>query len=193
MAPIGVSREKWNEVSVPEIDNEIDEDTLPTRGRRAAPKSRFAKISATVLDPIAPLVARVAAWLSAHRLGALLTAAVLVALTAIGSGAALMRTVTESAFGEDATTSTREGRPTPDSTGAEGINPFGPILPTSTPAEPFRIPEPTDESAQEPAPAPAPAPEPTVQPEPTETPEPSDEHPGKGNGKGKGGGPDKPE
>ena len=174
-------------------DNEIDEDTLPTRGRRAAPKSRFATVSAAMLDPIAPLVARVAAWLSAHRLGALLTAAVLVALTAIGSGAALMRTVTETAFGEDAPPSTRDGRPTPDSTGAEGVSPFGPILPTSTPAEPFRIPEPTDAPAEEPAPEPAPEPEPTVQPEPSETPEPSDDHPGKGNGKGNPGGPNKPE
>ncbi|MCD2443364.1 hypothetical protein LQ757_13865 [Agromyces sp. SYSU K20354] len=180
---------------MPEIDddNEIEVDTLPTRGRRAAPKSRFATVFASLIDPIAPLVARVAEWLSVHRLGALLTVAVLVAITAIGSGAAFIRTVTETAFGEDASTSTRDGRPTPDSTDSEGLGPFGPILPTSTPAPPFRLPESTDAPSDEPAPAPPPEPEPTVQPEASETPVPSDDHPGKGNGKGKPGGPNKPE
>ncbi|GAA1769536.1 hypothetical protein [Agromyces humatus] len=183
---------------MPEIDdNEIEVDTLPTRGRRAAPKSRFARVRAALLDPAAPVAARVAAWLSVHRLGVLLTVAVLVAITAIGSGAAFIRTVTETTFGEDASTSTRDGRPTPETTDAEGIGPFGPILPTSTPAPPFRAPQPTGAPSDEPAPAPgpppAPEPEPTVQPEPSETPVPSDDHPGKGNGKGKPGGPDKPE
>ena len=184
---------------MPKIDeSEINEDTLPTRGRRAAPKSLFATVSAALLDPIAPLVARIAAWLSAHRLGALLTAAVIVAVTAIGSGAALMRTVSETAFSEDSDTSTRENRPTPESTDAgadaEGaVGPQGPILPTSTPAPPFRIPEPTAAPSDEPAPT-VPDPEPTAEPEPSDTPEPTTDHPGN-NGKGKGtpGGPNKPD
>jgi outer membrane biosynthesis protein TonB len=181
---------------MPEIDDsEIDEDTLPTRGRRAAPKSGFAAVSAALLDPIAPLVARIAAWVAAHRLGVLLTVAVVVAVTAIGSGAALMRTVTETAFGEDAETSTREHRPTPESTDAEGIGPHGPILPTSTPAPPFRIPEPTEAPSEAPEPTTVPVPEPTAEPEPSDTPEPTTDRPGNGNGKGKGtpGGPDKPD
>ena len=176
-------------------DDEINEDTLPTRGRRAAPKSRFATVSAALLDPIAPLVARVATWVSAHRLGALLTLAVVVAVTAIGSGAALMRTVSETAFGEDAQTSTRDDRPTPESTDAGGIAPFGPILPTSTPAPPFRTPVPTEAPSEAPAPTSAPDPEPTAEPAPSDEPEPTTDSPGNGNGKGKGtpGGPKKPE
>ena len=175
-------------------DSEIDEDTLPTRGRRAAPKSRFATLSAALLDPIAPLVARIAAWVSAHRLGALLTVAVVVAVTAIGSGAALMRTVSETAFSGDAGTSTRENRPTPESSDAEGSGPQGPILPTSTPAPPFRIPEPTAAPSDAPEPT-VPDSEPTTEPEPSDTPEPTTDPPGNGNGKGKGtpGGPNKPD
>ena len=180
---------------MPKIDDsEIDEDTLPTRGRRAAPKSRFATLSAALLDPIAPLVARIAAWVSAHRLGALLTVAVVVAVTAIGSGAALMRTVSETAFSGDAGTSTRENRPTPESSDAEGSGPQGPILPTSTPAPPFRIPEPTAAPSDAPEPT-VPDSEPTTEPEPSDTPVPTTDHPGNGNGKGKGtpGGPNKPD
>lgn len=178
---------------MPEInhDNEIEEDTLPRRGRRAAPKSRFATLSATLLDPITPLAARAAAWLSAHRLGALLTVAVLVSIAAIGSGAALIRTASETAFGEDPSTSTRDGRPTPDSNDDDDLGPFGPILPTSTPAPLFRTPQPTEAPSE--GSVPAPAPEPTVEPEPSATPESTDDHPGKGNGKGTPGGPKKPD
>ncbi|GAA1807650.1 hypothetical protein [Agromyces neolithicus] len=175
-------------------DNEIDEDTLPTRGRRAAPKSRFTLLFAALLDPAAPLVARVAAWLSAHRLGALLTVSVIVAVIAIGSGAALMRTVSETAFSEDSQTSVRDGRAAPEPGGTESDGPSGPILPT--PAPPLRVPEPTTGPSETAAPTPEPGdlPEPTTEPEPSDTPEPSTDHPGN-NGKGKGtpGGPKKPD
>ena len=178
---------------MPKIDNsEIDEDTLPTRGRRAAPKSRFATVSAALLDPIAPLVTRIAAWVSAHRLGVLLTVAVIVAVTAIGSGAALMRTVSETAFSEDSETSTPENRPTPEEADAEGSGRLGPVLPTATPAPPFRVPEPTGAPSDAPAPS-VPDSEPTAEPEPSDPPEPTTDHPGNGKGKGTPGGPNKPD
>ncbi len=181
---------------MPKIDDsEIDEDTLPTRGRRAAPKSRFATVSAALLDPIAPLVARIAAWVSAHRLGALLTVAVVVAVTAIGSGAALMRTVSETAFSERRRdvdprepTDSRIDR-------CRGQRPAGPDPADLDPGT--AVPHPRADRRPRPMRRHrrVPDPEPTAEPEPSDTPEPTTDHPGNGNGKGKGtpGGPNKPD
>ena len=165
---------------MPEFDERTSEQSLRPRGRRAAPRSRFA----TALEPLAPAVAATTAWLSKHRLGALITAASLATVAMLGGGIALIQSA---GAGAGASGDNRDGGdpysmlddPRPTSTAPAGPSPFGPILPTSAPATPAPTPTPT------PTPAPGEVVEPPVVDEPIVEPTPTpDSEPGAGRGNG---------
>jgi hypothetical protein len=167
------------EVSVPEFDERPSERSLRPRGRRAAPKSPLA----TALEPLAPAVAATTAWLSKHRLGALIAGASLATVAMLGGGIALI----QAAGGGAGTSDPGDGDgsysmlddPRPTSTAPAGPSSFGPILPT--PAPPTSTPTPTPT----PTPAPGDVVEPPVADEPVVEPTPApdtDEDPGRGNG-----------
>jgi hypothetical protein len=162
------------EVSVPEIDEERSEPPLRPRGRRAAPKSRVA----TALEPLAPALAAVTAWISAHRLGAMIGVCGLATVAMLGGGIALIQSsgVGAPEPGPDADSSfSMLDDPRPTSATPSAPSPFGPILPT--PAPPTALPTPNPEEVVEPPVGD----EPVVEPTPTAEPGPADP-PGRGNG-----------
>jgi hypothetical protein len=167
------------EVSVPEFDERTSEQSLRPRGRRAAPRSRVA----IALEPFAPAVAATTAWLSKHRLGALIAAASLATVAMLGGGIALIQSA---GAGAGASGDNRDGGdpysmlddPRPTSTAPAGPSPFGPILPTPAPRPATPTPTPTPTPSPDDAIEPPAVDEPVVEPEPTTEPDP----PGRGNG-----------
>jgi hypothetical protein len=163
------------EVSVPEFDERPSEPSLRPRGRRAAPKSSLA----TALEPLAPAVVATTAWLSKHRLGALIAAASVATVAMLGGGIALIQSAGAGAGapGDDGDSYSMLDDPRPTSTAPAGPSTFGPILPTPAPRSATPTPTPT------PTPSPddvveQPVDEPVVEPAPSTEPEP----PGRGNG-----------
>ena len=162
---------------MPEFDERPSERSLRPRGRRAAPKSPLA----TALEPLAPAAAATTAWLSKHRVGALIAGASLATVAMLGGGIALIQSAGAgpgaSDPGDDGGSYSMLDDPRPTSTAPAGPSPFGPILPT--PAPPSSTPTPT------PTPAPDEVVEPPVADEPVVEPTPSpdtDDPPGRGNG-----------
>lgn len=162
---------------MPEFDERPSERSLRPRGRRAAPKSPLA----TALESLAPAVAATTAWLSKHRLGALIAAASLATVAMLGGGIALIQSAGTGAGasepGDDGGSYSMLDDPRPTSTAPAGPSPFGPILPT--PAPPSSTPTPTATPAPDEVVEPPVADEPVV--EPTPSPD-TDETPGRGNG-----------
>ena len=153
--------------------DEPDDAARRPSGRRAAPASRVG----TMLEPVLPYVATSMAWLTRHRLGAMIAATGLAVVVMGGAGVALMQAAGGGAPGNEASTSIEEPRPT--STTPAAPSPYGPVLPTpvppsATPTEPPPSVEP-DEIVEPPL-------DDDVQVEPTATPEPADDHPGQGKG-----------
>ncbi|MGW9629527.1 hypothetical protein ACWGST_02415 [Agromyces sp. NPDC055520] len=154
-------------------------DTRPRpSGRRAAPASR----AGALLAPALPLVAAAVAWLTRHRIGALVAVTGLAVVGMLVGAVALMQSSGGGAPENEAFTTIDD--PRPSSTTPSTPSPFGPVLPTSAP--PTALPEPSPEPDEivEPPADDAPV-------EPTATPEPTDDHPGQGRGpkKPKGPGP----
>jgi hypothetical protein len=157
--------------------SEPDEpDAAPRRprGRRAAPASRVG----AMLEPVLPYLAASAAWLTRHRLGAVIAITGLAVAGMGAAGIALMQAPAGGAPDNEASTSIED--PRPSSTTPAAPSPYGPVLPTPTPAPP----DPVETSA------PIPVPEEIVEPPvgdepapPTATPEDPDDHPGQGKGR----------
>jgi len=141
------------------------------RGRRAAPASRVGAL----LEPVLPYLAASVAWLTRHRLGAVVATTALAVIGMGAAGIALMQGPAGGAPGNEASTSIDEPRPT--STTPAAPSHYGPVLPTPAPPKPI-------------ATTPAPEPDEIVEPpldgdepvEPTTTPEDPDDHPGQGKG-----------
>ncbi len=112
---------------MPETEKERGEGPLRPRGRRAAPKSAVA----TALAPVAPYVTAVAAWLSNHRLAALIAATSVATVGMIGGGIAVIQSAAITEPDRDAAPELDDSRPT--STEPADPSPFGPILPTPVP------------------------------------------------------------
>lgn len=143
------------------------------RGRRAAPASRIG----TMLEPVLPYVAASVAWLTRHRLGAMISATGLVVVIMGGAGIALMQAPGGSGPGNEASTSIDDPRPTSKTPVAP--SPYGPVLPTPVPPTPVPTPTPAPDEIVEP---PVDDDEPVEPIEPTATPETPDDHPGQGRG-----------
>jgi hypothetical protein len=172
---VGSSGARVVEVSVPEIDERPSERSLRPRGRRAAPKSRLA----TALEPLAPALAATTAWLSKHRLGALIAAASLATVAMLGGGIALIQSAGAGAGapGDDDGSYSMLDDPRPTSTAPAGPSRFGPILPTPKPGAATPTPTPPSPEAVVEPPV---VDEPVVEPTPTTGPDP--DGPGRGNG-----------
>lgn len=152
--------------------DEPDDTPRRPRGRRAAPASRVG----AMLEPVLPYAAASVAWLTRHRLAAVIA---ITGLAVVGMGAtgfALMQSSVGGAPGNEASTSIDEPRPT--STTPAAPSPYGPVLPTPAPPKPVATPSP--------APAPDESDETPVDDDgltvPTATPEAPDDHPGQGKG-----------
>ena len=154
-------------------EDEDLEDTLPRpRGRRAAPASPIG----AMLAPVLPHVAASVAWLTRHRLGAVIAITVLAVVGMGAAGIALMQAVPGGTPGNEAFTSIDDPRPT--STTPASPSHYGPVLPTTAPPRPLSTPTPTpapDEIVEPPVDADEPV-------EPTVAPEAPDDHPGQGRG-----------
>ncbi|MBM7831959.1 hypothetical protein JOE59_002664 [Agromyces cerinus] len=153
---------------------EPDDVSRRPSGRRAAPASRVG----TMLEPALPYVAASVAWLSRHRLGAMIAATGLAVVVMGAAGVALMQAPGGGAPGNEASTSIGDPRPT--STTPAAPSPYGPVLPTPVPPTPVPTPTPTtapDEIVEPPVDD-----EPVEPIEPTATPEDPDDHPGQGKG-----------
>lgn len=151
---------------MPDIDDDPVQHEPRSRGRRAA--SQPSKV-ATLVDPILPALAAVAAWLSAHRLAVLITVTGVVTIGAIAGGAAFIRFAAPMQLADEQQVSGNVPRPT--STDPAGPSLFGPILPTSTPApKPTSTPKPTTEPGEVVAPIDEPVVEPEPEPSPTTEP-----------------------
>jgi hypothetical protein len=154
-------------------DDEDLEDTRPRpRGRRAAPPSRVGAL----LEPVLPYLAASVAWLTRHRLGAVIAITSLAVVAMGAAGIALMQGPVGGAPGNEASTSIDEPRPT--STTPAAPSHYGPVLPTPAPPRPISTPTPTpvpDELVEPPLDGDEPV-------EPTAAPEVPDDHPGQGRG-----------
>jgi hypothetical protein len=151
--------------------DEPDATPRRPRGRRAAPASRVG----AMLEPVLPYLAASVAWLTRHRLGAVIAITGLAVVGMGAAGIALMQGPAGGAPDNEASTSIEDPRPT--STTPAAPSPYGPVLPTPAPPKPVATPAPTpvpDESVEPPV-GDEPAP-------PTATPEDPDDHPGQGKG-----------
>ncbi|WP_307042101.1 hypothetical protein [Agromyces ramosus] len=162
---------------MPEFDEKQGERPLRPRGRRAAPKSRVAR----VVEPLAPTMAVATAWASTHRLGAMMAICGIATVAMLGGGIALIQQpgagISEPEPDADSYSMLDDPRPT--TTAPAAPSPFGPILPTPAPPQAAPAPEQPDEAVEPPVDEPIVEPAPSVEP-------------GRGDGPGRGNGPKKP-